>query len=107
MTNASMFDIVQEDMTLDDDSRYPFYEIACDKPRGFYNPHKDVFLVYFVLVCPLETNIYHVQRRRVLTIVQLDRNHSQLAQFQIRYWRLGKGKKMSNLKHYKRAWAIK
>jgi hypothetical protein len=55
-----MLDIVQEDMTLEDNFRDPFYETTRDKPRGFYNPYKDFFLDYFVFIRPLDANIYHV-----------------------------------------------
>jgi hypothetical protein len=54
-----VFDAVQENTTLYDDSCDPICRIACDKPKESYNLYKDVLLSDFV-VCPHDTNIYHV-----------------------------------------------
>lgn len=77
-----MLDIVQEDMTLEDDSRDPFYEISTNLEEFTTFP-KMFLLVYFVFVLPLETNIYYAWMGRALTIVQLESNHSQYGKFQI------------------------
>lgn len=75
MTNATMFDIVQEETTLEDDSKFElFCGIAHYKLKESYNPYIGVFLSDFVFVCPLYTNIYHVWMGQALIVVQLDRN---------------------------------
>lgn len=79
MTDTSMFDAIQVDTTLQDDSSDPFYGIACDKPIESYDPYKYVFLGDFVFVHPLY--IYRVYMGRTLIAMQLDRNHSQYGQF--------------------------
>lgn len=39
-----MFDTIQEDTTLENDSIDPFYGIASNKPGESNNPYKDVIL---------------------------------------------------------------
>lgn len=93
MTNASMFDVVQENTTPKDDSRDPLCGISHDKPKESYNPYIDVILGDFVLANPLDTNIFHVWMSQSLTIVQLDRNDSQNENFQIQYQKPNNGKR--------------
>jgi hypothetical protein len=53
-----MSNVVQEDMTLEDNSKDPSYGIAHEKLIEYYNPYIDVLLGGFGLVRPVDTSVY-------------------------------------------------